>query len=58
MTALPLVRYADTGHYGSPVFVAFAAPAPDGAPIQVSYVAIFEDHSVGKTGFELHLPAK
>jgi len=58
MTALPLVRYADTGLYGSPVFIAFAAPAPDGAPIQVRYVAIFEDHAVGKTGFELLVPAK
>jgi hypothetical protein len=58
LAELPLVRYADTGLYGSPVFIAFGAPASDGAPTQVRYVAVFEDRALGRTGFELHLPVK
>jgi hypothetical protein len=58
MADLPLVRYADTSLYGSPVFVAFGAPAPEGAPTQLKYVAIFEDRALGRTGFELHLPTR
>lgn len=53
---LPLVRYADAEIYRSPVFIAFDAPAADGTPVRGRYVAVFEDRSIGRTGFALHLP--
>ena len=55
---LPLVRYADAGIYKSPVFIGFDAPASDGTPVRGRYVAVFEDRSLGRTGFALHVPPK
>jgi hypothetical protein len=55
---LPLVRYADTEVYKSPVFIGFDAPAADGTPVRGRYAAIFEDRSLGRTGFALHVPQK
>ncbi len=55
---LPLVRYADAAIYQSPVFIGFDAPASDGTPVRGRYVAIFEDRSLGRTGFALHVPQK
>ena len=55
---LPLVRYADAEVYKSPVFIGFDAPASDGTPVRGRYVAIFEDRSLGRTGFALHVPQK
>jgi hypothetical protein len=55
---LPLVRYADTQIYKAPVFIGFDAPAPDGTPFRGRYVVVFEDRSLGRTGFALHVPQK
>jgi hypothetical protein len=55
---VPLVRYADAAIYQAPVFIGFDAPASDGTPVRGRYVAIFEDRSLGRTGFALHLPQK
>ncbi len=55
---LPLVRYADPEIYRSPVFIGFEAPASDGTPVRGRHVAIFDDRSLGRTGFALHLPQK
>jgi hypothetical protein len=55
---LPLVRYADAEVYKSPVFIGFDAPASDGSPTRGRYVAVFEDRTLGRTGFALHLPLK
>jgi hypothetical protein len=52
---LPLVRYADAEIYKSPAFVGFDAPPPDGSPVRGRYVVVFEDRSMGRTGFALHL---
>ena len=52
---LPLVRYADPAIYRSPVFVGFDAPSSDGTPVRGPFVAVFEDRSLGRTGFALHL---
>ncbi len=55
---LPLVRYADAEIYKSPVFIGFDAPAPDGTPVHSRYAVVFEDRSLGRTGFALHLAQK
>ena len=55
---LPLVRYADAEVYKSPVFIGFDAPAPDGTPVRGRYVVVFEDRSLGRTGFALHVAQK
>jgi hypothetical protein len=55
---LPRVRYADAEVYKSPVFIGFAAPASDGTPVRGRYAVVFEDRSLGRTGFALHLPQK
>ena len=55
---LPLVRYADAEVYKSPVFIGFDAPASDGTPVRGRYVVVFEDRSLGRTGFALHLRQK
>jgi hypothetical protein len=55
---VPLVRYSDAAIYQAPVFIGFDAPASDGTPVRGRYVAIFEDRSLGRTGFALHLPQK
>ncbi len=52
---LPLVRYADAALYGAPVFVAFEDPPAAAPPTGARFVAVFEDRSLGRTGFELHL---
>lgn len=54
MADLPLVRYADAEIYKSLAFVGFDAPAANGAPGRVRYVVIFDDGSLGRTGFALH----
>ena len=55
---LPLVRYADAAIYQAPVFIGFDAPASDGTPVRGRFVAIFQDRTLGGTGFALHLPQK
>ena len=55
---LPLVRYADAEIYKSPVFIGFDAPASDGTPVRGRYVVVFEDRSLGRTGFALHMTQK
>ncbi len=55
---LPLVRYGDAEVYKSPVFIGIDAPASDGAPIRGRFAVVFEDRSLGRTGFALHLAQK
>ncbi len=55
---LPLVRYADAEIYKSSVFIGFDAPSPDGSLVRGRYVVVFEDRSLGRTGFALHLAQK
>lgn len=55
--SLPLVRYAEPTVYGAPVFIALDVSAVEGRPRAARYIVVFEDHSLGRTGFEYHLPA-
>ena len=54
---LPLVRYANGDLYGDPVFIATAVPAAADKTQVVRYVVVFQDHSLGLTGFEYHTAA-
>jgi hypothetical protein len=53
---LPLMRYQDAVLYGSVSFVALEEASSGGAKRATRYVAVFEDHTLGRTGFELHVP--
>ena len=58
MMSLPLLRYAEAALYGAPVFIANEVVSSDGATRAVRYVVVFEDQSLGRTGFECHVAAE
>jgi hypothetical protein len=51
LRTLPLFRYADATLYGDPVFIALDVAASEGATRVARYVVVFQDHSLGRTGF-------
>ena len=57
MLTLPLQRYAEATLYGEPVFIATAVAAAAGKTQVVRYVVVFQDHSLGRTGFEYYVAA-
>jgi hypothetical protein len=57
MLSRPGIRYADGNLYGEPVFIATAVTAAADKTQVVRYVVVFQDHSLGRTGFEYHTAA-
>jgi hypothetical protein len=53
----PMLRYADATLYGEPVFIALAVTAAPDKAQRVRYVVVFQDHALGRTGFEYHTAA-
>jgi hypothetical protein len=53
----PMLRYADGTLYGDPVFIATAVGAAADNTQAVRYVVVFQDHALGRTGFEYHTAA-
>ena len=53
----PMLRYADGNLYGDPVFIATAVSAAADNTQAVRYVVVFQDHALGRTGFEYHTAA-
>jgi hypothetical protein len=53
----PMLRYADGALYGEPVFIATAVAEAAGKSQIVRYVVVFQDHSLGRTGFEYYIAA-
>jgi hypothetical protein len=54
MMDMPMLRYADGALYGEPVFIATDVAEVAGKTRVVRYVVVFQDHSLGRTGFEYH----
>jgi hypothetical protein len=57
LLSLPLKRYAEATLYGDPVFIALEVAAVAGKTQVVRHVVVFQDHSLGRTGFEYHVAA-
>jgi hypothetical protein len=55
---LPLTRYAEPAIYGTPTFIATEVTSSGGATRAVCWVVVFDDHTLGRTGFEVHFPAR
>jgi predicted nucleic acid-binding Zn-ribbon protein len=55
MIDLPLIRYADAELYGAPSYVALEETSSEGMKKAARYVVVFEDHTLGRTGFEVHV---
>jgi hypothetical protein len=53
MKELPLVRYREAALYGDPAFIALEVAASQGTTRALRYVAVFQDHALGRTGFEV-----
>ncbi len=53
MRSLPLARYAEATLYGAPAFIATEVAAAEGTTRALRYVAVFQDHALGRTGFEV-----
>lgn len=55
MKSLPLQRYGQAALYGEPSFVALEVAAAQGKTQVVRHMVIFQDHALGRTGFEYHI---
>jgi hypothetical protein len=58
MMSLPLLRYGETTLFGAPAFLALQTAVSDGTTHAVRYVVVFQDHALGRTGFEYHVAAE
>jgi hypothetical protein len=55
---LPLVRYGDGTVYGTPVFIATEISKAKGSTQALRYVAVFQDLSTERTGFDIYVPVE
>jgi hypothetical protein len=55
MLNLPLIRYAQASFYGAPVFLATQVASAGGKTRAVRYAVVFQDQTMGVTGFALHI---